>query len=190
MPRRLHGPNIHPSHLGDIWEQTPKFVPAIPISASSRIPVEVAKGGRAKLEEVVLRRLKVLQMSFNDIFADINQLQRFIDASGGHISDLLLLVREAILETQTDAADKIAESHIQRSIRNRAREYRAFIEGNYLDTLINIDQLKTTVNSDTYRELIFKKLVLEYMSGMESIIDLHPLVAASDAYTSYRNQYR
>ena len=176
------------ANLGDIWEQTPEFVPAIPVSTSSRIPEEVAREGRAKLEEVVLRRLKVLEKNFDDIFSDTNQLQRLIDASGGHISDLLLLVREAILEAQTDGAEKISESHIQRSIRNRAREYRALIEGDYLETLIRIDELKTTVSSDTYRELVFKKLVLEYISGMESVIDLHPLVAASDAYRSFSSQ--
>ncbi len=176
--------------LGDIWEQTPEFVPAVPVNSSSRVLEQVAADGRAKLKEVVLRRLAVLNQTFEDIFSDEKQLERLIDASGGHISDLLLLVREAILEAQTDSADRISENHVQRSIRNRAREYRALIEGEYLETLVRIDEYKTTVNSDTYRELIFKKLVLEYICGMEATIDLHPLVAASDAYMSYSRQYR
>ena len=175
--------------LGDIWEQSPEFVPAIPVSASEHISEDVSKEGRSKLREVVEKRLGVLSMSVSDIFEAEDGLEKVLDASGGHISDLLLLVREAILEGQTDDVEKVAEEHINRSIRNRAREYRALLEGEYLETLVRIDEFKTTVNSDTYRELVFKKLVLEYVSGHDFTIDLHPLVAASDAYISFSRQY-
>jgi hypothetical protein len=144
--------------------------------------------GRKALQEVVERRLRQQKTSIEELFASPPLLRDLIDASGGHISDLLLLVREAVLETQTEGLEKISESHVQRSIRTRAREYTRLIESKYLETLVAVDQFKIALsNNDLWREVIFKRLALEYVCGNDSRVDLHPLVAASDAYRRYIN---
>jgi hypothetical protein len=175
-------------NFGDIWEQTTEFVPAIPVTRLQSIDEKYSEAGRQSLKDVVNRRLKQHDTSIAQIFESTDLIERLIDVSGGHISDLLLLIREAITETQIEGAEKLQETHIKRSIRNRAREYTSLIESPYLDTLVAVDQFKVPPsNSNTYREIISKRLVLEYICGDDKPVDLHPLVAASDAYRRFSN---
>jgi hypothetical protein len=175
------------ANLGDNWEQSPEFVPAIPVNKLPGVDDRYAEAGQQALAEVVNRRLRQRGTSVDKLFSNPALLERLIEVSGGHISDLLLLVRDAVLEAQTDGAQALTESHIRRSIRSRAREYTRLIETKYLDILVTIDEFKTTQsNSNEYRELIFKRLALEYSCGTDTRVDLHPLVAASDAYRRYK----
>lgn len=175
------------ANLGDSWEQSPEFVPAVPVNKLPGIDDSYPMAGRRALEEVVNRRLRQQGTTIDGLFSDRSLLEQLIDVSGGHISDLLLLVREAVLEAQTDGVELLTTSHIHRSILRRTLEYKRLIESKYLETLATIDELKTASNSDEYRELVFKRLVLEYICGTETRVDLHPLVAASDAYRRWRN---
>jgi hypothetical protein len=176
------------ANLGDSWEQSPEFVPAIPVNRLLGCDERYSLAGRAALREVVERRLSALGTSVDELFGAPELLDRLIDVSGGHIADLILLVREAVLEAQTDTVERIDEPHIKRSTLRRALEYTRLIETKYLETLAAVDELKASPSSsEEYRELIFKRLVLEYICGVESRVDLHPLVAAADAYRRWRN---
>ncbi len=172
-----------PENLGDVWEQNPEFVPAIPVTDLPGVSSDHANQGRAALQEVVRRRLEQQGTTIQALFENAQSLDPLIVASGGHVSDLILLVREAVLEAQTDSASTLTRSHLDRSILRRALEYTRLVETRYLPVLAAIDKAKTPQSgSDEYREVLFKRLALEYLYGKEIRVDLHPLVAASDAY--------
>lgn len=174
-------------NLGDNWEQSPVFVPAVPVSQLPGIEDDYPKDGRDAMQRVIERRLNEEKTKIEELFVDPDLINRLIDVSGGHISDLLMLVREAVLEAQIAEADKITEIHVNRSIRSRALEYTRLIESSYLETLRNIDYFKTAQsNNDVYRAVIFKRLALEYICGNDNRIDLHPLVAASEVYRRHK----
>lgn len=176
------------ANLGDTWEQTPEFVPAIPVNNLPDIDDRYPAAGRIALSEVVNQRLKQQGVALDQLFEEPTRLDELIAVSGGHISDLILLVRDAVLEAQADGSAIVRYQHIRRSIRSRAREYTRLIQSGYLETLVTIDQFKTTQSDSTaYRELIFKRLALEYSCGIDTRVDLHPLVAASDAYLRYKS---
>lgn len=180
-----------PINLGDVWQQNPEFVPAIPVNKLPDIDDEHHLSGREALKEVVSRRLIQQDTTIDKLFEDPSLFEQLLSTSGGHISDLLLLVQEAVLEAQTDNAEHIAKSHINRSILRRAQEYTRLIESRYLDILASIDQFKAAPsNSNEFRELIFKRLALEYVCGTKNCVDLHPLVAASEAYSRWNSQKR
>ncbi|NJL57977.1 hypothetical protein HC928_24775 [bacterium] len=173
------------ANLGDIWEQSPEFVPAIPVTKFPDIDEKYSIEGRRKLTEVVDRRLG--DTSIEELFQDVSLLKQLVDASGGHISDLLLLIRDAVLEAQVEEEAKLTQEHVQVAVRRRLYEYTRLLENKYLEILVVIDQYKTaTANSDSYRELVFKRLVLEYICGDKTVVDLHPLIAATDAYQRWR----
>ena len=174
-------------HLGDNWEQSPVFVPAVPVNQLPGIEDDYPKEGRAAMQRIVQCRLKEKEAEIAELFADPEMINRLIDVSGGHISDLLLLVRETVLEAQIAGAEQIAETHVNRSIRSRALEYTRLIESSYLDTLRSIDRFKTAQsNNAVYRAVIFKRLALEYICGNDNRLDLHPLVAASEVYRRHK----
>jgi len=175
-------------NLGDIWEQTPEFLPAILVNKLPDTEDHHAQSGRAKLKEVVGARLAQQDANCATPFSDAALLDRLITFSGGHISDLILLVREAVLEAQSDEAAQVSAEHVNRSIRRRAQEYTRLIETKYLQILGDIDQTKTApAGGDEYREIIFKRLALEYLIGNDDRVDLHPLVAGSEAYRRRQN---
>ncbi len=183
-------------NLGDVWEQSPEFVPAIPVNQTSGLSDAHSRAGREALREVVIKRLRKEDAAIEKLFASNDLLERLISVSGGHISDLLLLIRDALLEAQTDDAQEIALTHVNRAIRTRALEYTRLIESKHLGALWAIDAAKAPQsNDDVYRDLIFKRLALEYLRGDDhpeelscnpNCVDLHPLVAASEIYRKYR----
>lgn len=175
------------ANLGDIWEQTPVLVPAIPVNHLPDIDDRIPAEGRAALTEVVSRRLGLLGETVESSFDEPRLLERLLSVSGGHISDLLLLIREAADEALLDERTTIGEPHVNRAIRNRGRDYSQLIERPFLETLHEIDRTKTCPAwSDEYRELIFKRLVLEYACGDDDTrVDLHPLVLAADSYRRF-----
>jgi hypothetical protein len=176
------------ANLGDIWEDSTEYVSAIPVSELPDIEEQTALEGRQALREVVKRRLDQHGTTIDGLFDSPDLLERLIDASGGHISDLLLMVRDAVLEAQVGAAGSIFERHVRNSVRNRAREYTRLIESKYLEILQAIDRAKTPLaNNDLYREILFKRLALEYQCNTGTRVDLHPLVKASGTYQQYTN---
>ncbi len=175
-------------NLGDFWEQSSVFVPAIPVNELPGIEDEYPKKGRAAMREIVKARMRQQNVKIEEIFAAPELLNQLIDSSGGHISDLLLLIRGAVLEAQIDEVGKVTLDHANQSIHSRALEYTRLIEGDYLDILFNIDSFKTAQsNSDIYRAVISKRLALEYICGNNSRVDLHPLVSASDIYRRHKD---
>jgi len=176
-----------PINVADIWE-SPEFVPAIPVIELPGMPAAYFTEGRRLLGEVVSRRLREEGCGVADLFPDAEATLRMLIAiSGGHISDLLVLVQEAVLEAQTEGEPRLTGSHVNRSIAKRAQEYTRLIEGKYLPLLVEIYQKKLAPsNGDEYRELIFKRLALEYVFELGTRVDLHPLVAASGAFEPFR----
>lgn len=175
------------AHLGDIWEQNPEFVPAIPVNELPGIDARYPTEGRRALKEVVEQRLKQEGTSIEELFDDQPLFESLTEVSGGHISDLLLLVRGAVLEAQIEGMERLTRDHTDQSISSRTFEYTRLVETKYLEILVTIDQYKRTpASSEAYRELIFKRLALEYVCGRTNCVDLHPLVAASEAYQRFR----
>ena len=175
------------ANLADAWEQDAEFVPSIPVNSLPGIEDKFPAEGRKALEEVVNRRLNQHKTSIDKLFASRAIFDRLLDSSGGHISDLLLLVREAVLEAQLHDLNQLIEGHAIHSIGMRAREYTRLIESKYVAILKEIDEFKTPPsNSDDYREVLFKRLVLEYVCGTSSRVSVHPLVASSEAFRRWQ----
>lgn len=171
------------ANLGPDWGNSPEFVPAIPVNTLAGTDALYAEEGRRLLSEVVERRLRQFELSIDQFFADGALFERLVSASGGHISDLLLMVRDALVEAQIDERERIAEPDVERAILTRALEYNRLIESSHLPVLSEIAQTQLRpANGDLYRELVSRRLTLEYLCGDEIRVDLHPLVAASDAY--------
>jgi hypothetical protein len=94
-------------------------------------------------------------------------------------------MREAALQAQADDREQILLHHVNRAIRNRAMEYMRLIEPRFGPMLAVIDELNAPPsNSNEYREIMFKRLALEYVFEDRNYVALHPLVAASETYLS------
>lgn len=175
------------ANLGADWGRGPEFVPAIPVNALTDVERAFVEEGRRALAEVAERRLAPFDSSIAALFDSPVLFDRIMSASGGQISDMLLLVREAVLEAQLESRDRLAEVDVRAAIRNRAIEYTNLIQSDHLPVLSEIAQAQTRpANNEVYRDIVSRRLALEYLCGEDVRVDLHPLVAASDAYRRWR----
>jgi hypothetical protein len=171
------------ANLGDIWGEAPVPITAIPVNPLPDSDDKYPLAGRTALKQVVERRLQQQRSSIAALFTEEDLLEQLIDLSGGHISDLLLLIQLAVRDAQVRNQRSLSTNEISRAIRRRKVEFTRLIEQRYVGVLREIDSYKKPpANSDEYREIIFKRLALEYFYGDELRVDLHPLVAASEAY--------
>jgi hypothetical protein len=176
------------ANLGADWGRGPEFVPAIPVNALGGIDAAYVTEGRNALAEVAGRRLGQYGLTIAAFFEDPALFERLVSVSGGQISDLLLLVREAVLSAQLGTRERLAEIDIDAAILSRAIEYTNLVKSDFLSVLSEIAQAQTRpASNDLYREIVSRRLALEYLCGDEIRVDLHPLVAASDAYRRWRD---
>lgn len=175
------------ANLGADWGRGPEFVPAIPVNALDGIEKTYTVEGRRALAEVAACRLGQYDLSIDAFFETPALFERLVSVSGGQISDLLLLVREAVLSAQLGDRERLSERDVHAAVLTRAIEYTNLIQSDYLAVLSEIAQAQTRpANNDLYRQIVSRRLALEYICGDEIRVDLHPLVAASDAYRRWQ----
>ncbi|TVQ16856.1 MAG: ATP-binding protein [Leptolyngbya sp. DLM2.Bin15] len=113
-----------------------------------------------------------------DIFANADLLQRLCLSSGGHVRELLLLVKEAI--NYTDVLP-IQTRAVQRAITTIRDTYRRTVESDQWAILARVAKTQRIENDDIYRALLFSRCVLEYRyfdeeGEMHCWYDAHPLI--------------
>jgi hypothetical protein len=137
--------------------------------------------GIAKIIKIVKKRIAphapnaVLE---SDIFSSAVGLQKLCLMSGGHVRNLMLLVRSAI-----DHIDSlpITEAAIQRAITQARNTYRRTVEQDEWTLLANVAETKNIENDDKYRKLLFNRCVLQYeyidnLGELKTWYDIHPLI--------------
>jgi hypothetical protein len=122
--------------------------------------------GRSLLRKAILARIGT-----NDIFEDPALLDPLVVASGGHLRDLLRLLRYAI-----DLTDKrISRAHVEKAISDLTNEYDRLIRDSDLPCLVEVHSNHLIPGTAEAGLLLFNLLVLEYQNG-ERWADVHPCI--------------
>ena len=105
-------------------------------------------------------------------------MQRLCLMSGGHVRNLMLLVRSAI--DYIDALP-ITDKAIQRSITQARDTYRRTVEQEEWELLAKVAHDKQIDNAEDYRKLLFNRCVLQYVyfdadGELQPWYDVHPLI--------------
>ncbi len=113
------------------------------------------------------------------VFADPDDVRRLCRMSGGHLRDLMILIREACSYTPDD--QKIASRAIDAAIQDLVNGYARQIEDRELDALVEVAQTHRLPNREDCQRLPLKTLVLEYHNGHQWH-DVHPAVRRAPAF--------
>ena len=155
----------------------PLVLPSIMVRRENSEPYE--KGLDIMKEIVRLRLPQSLQNSMvPDAFESETILQEICLASGGYVRDLVQLMQVAINKTETLP---IRARAVQRATDDLRDVYRRTVGESWRDVLKEIHQSKEIDNSDTQRNLLFTRCVLEYRyfdeSGDKRVWhDVHPVL--------------
>ncbi|BCL33823.1 ATP-binding protein [Nostoc sp. MS1] len=153
---------------------------------------EAYQRGIEKVKEILQKRLSLINPSLSvvDMFEQREALDNLCLMSGGHVRNLLLLMKEAIKYTKSLPISKRA---LQRSISELRNTYRNTVFYNEWEALARVYQSKQIENNQLYRGLLFNRCILEYRylneEGESQVwYDIHPLIKGIKEFQDKYNQ--
>jgi hypothetical protein len=137
--------------------------------------------GLAKIQEVLVRRIApyIPKVSLErDIFEGPAVAEQVCLASGGHVRELLLLIKEALNRTN---ALPIPTRAVRRAIAETQDTYRRTVEKDQWAALAQVAKTRTIENEEVYRDLLFRRCIMEYRyfdenDDLKCWYDVHPLI--------------
>jgi hypothetical protein len=162
--------------LANIYGNT-QVLPMIMVQTPDNQPYQ---RGINKVIEILQKRLSLIDPSLSvvDMFEQREALERLCLMSGGHVRNLLLLMKEAIKYTNSLP---IPTRALQRSFSELRNTYRNTVFANEWEALANVYHSKEIENDPLYRGLLFNRCILEYRylngDGESQVwYDIHPLI--------------
>ncbi|NJL45397.1 MAG: ATP-binding protein, partial [Leptolyngbyaceae cyanobacterium SM2_3_12] len=139
--------------------------------------------GFEKLKEILRRRIRPFlpQVSLGkDIFEGPEVVEQLCLASGGHVRELLLLVKESLNRANSLP---IPTRAVRRAMAETRDTYRRTVEEHQWAVLAKVARNRTIDNDEDHRDLLFRRCLMEYRffdddSNMQCWYDVHPLIKA------------
>lgn len=134
--------------------------------------------GREALYQVIANRLNV-----EAIFESAGLVRRLVEMSGGHVRDLLRLVRYGFDHTD----ERVEPAHVERACQRLVNEYDRLVRDKDLPYLHQVHRERRAPTDADYSLLLFNLLVLEYCNG-QPWADVHPAVQTTRKFKEYREK--
>ena len=159
--------------LQNIYDNYPLVLPIIMVRTPDG---KIYQEGIEKLKELIYRR--VHKYTLMQIFENEEILEHFCLMSGGHIRNLMSLIRSAF-----ENIDKlpITKRSAQRAISKAQFVYDRTVQESQWELLKEVHQTKALKNNDESRNLLFNGCVLRYVffdeeEEMQVWFDVNPLI--------------
>jgi hypothetical protein len=148
--------------------------------------------GIDKLKELIDKRIRhsVPDLTLEQVFEDTNTVEQVCLISGGHVRNLMLLMKTSL---QRSPRLPIAKKAVRRAITELRETYRTAVNEPEWMMLAQVAKTKQMPNQDEYRKLLFNRCILEYRyldEGGEIRVwhDVHPLIYGIERFQSALNQ--
>ncbi|NEQ98182.1 MAG: ATP-binding protein [Cyanothece sp. SIO2G6] len=184
---------VYSSRANDLKDRygNPELLPMIMVQTpdgQSHAP------GINKMRQVILKRVEPYWSNASldaDIFESADLVEMLCLASGGHVRELMLLLKEAINQV---SAFPITAKALRRAIAETRDTYRRTVNKDQWAVLAKVAHVRNIDNDEPHRDLLFRRCILEYRyyddnDALQCWYDVHPLLkstaefkAANDAY--------
>jgi hypothetical protein len=174
------------SDQGTILEDCFGTVQVLPMIMTKTPDGKIFSPGIQKLKELIARRINSVddKLKLSLVFEDQTILEYLCFMSGGHVRNLMLLMKTVIQRT-----DKlpISKGSVQRASSELRRTYRNSIAEDEWKTLATVWKLKRMPNNPQNRKLLFNRCILEYRyidfnGNLKTWHDVHPLICEIDEF--------
>lgn len=174
--------------LADIYG-TPQVLPMIMVQTPENQPYPP---GINKVIELLQKRMTLIDShrSIVEMFENREALEMLCLMSGGHLRNLLLLMKEAIKYTNILP---ISNRALKRSFSELRNTYKNTVFADEWKALAQVHHSKEIVNNQLYRGLLFNRCLLEYRyqepDGETKVwYDIHPLIKGIKEFQDAYNQ--
>ena len=140
-----------------------------------------------QLRTVLGRRFEADQIVFDPQKSPDDIIQSLILASGGHLRDLVRMLRESCRDALSEPNEKINERIATRSINTLGETLQNAVESTDYDALIQTYRNKAADNTDRTQRLIFGTVILVYDENGVTWKDVHPALARSERFQNLLN---
>lgn len=170
--------------IRDIYGTDSQVLPMIMVQTPDNQRHEL---GINKVKELIAKRISQIDASLSlepDIFAESKALEGLCLLSGGHVRNLLSLMKEAI--KYTDSLP-IPSRAIQRSISEARNTYRNNVYDDQWQALARVYLNKQIIHDEMHRSLLFSRCILEYRcldaeGEVKCWYDVHPLLKGTKEF--------
>ncbi len=132
------------------------------------------------MKELIAKRINIVDPSLRleEVFERAETIEQLCLISGGHVRNLMLLMKTAIQRTDKSP---IPDKAIHRAIAELRGTYRNAIYDYEWSMLAKVSRSKQTPNQDEYCKLLFNRCILEYryidpQGEIKTWHDIHPLI--------------
>ena len=173
---------VYSNRANDLKEVygNPELLPMVMIQTPEG---ELHPPGFQKIREVLVRRICPFVPEAElegGVFEDAVALRLLCLASGGHVRELLLLMKEAMNRT---SALPVTGRAVRRAISETRDTYRRTVERDQWRILARVAQTHSIDNDEAHRDLLFRRCLMEYRYFDDEDVrrcwyDAHPLIKA------------
>jgi hypothetical protein len=164
--------------LREIYDNDPLVLPMIMVQLKDG---NTCEQGLTQVREIIARRVNNISDNLNlesQVFENSEVLRKLCLISGGHVRNLMLLIRSAF-----DHVDHlpITQQAAQRAITQARDTYRRTVQEQQWSLLAEVHRTKQIKNNDDYRQLLFNRCILQYRyfdeeGECQAWYDVHPLI--------------
>jgi hypothetical protein len=150
-------------NLSAVYPDIPLTIPMIKVRHENG---KVCGGGLNAMREAIKHRVDI-----SSVFEDEKSVDKLCLASGGHIRDLLYLLRFACYYS----GERITPLAVDKAIRALVRQYDRLVKDEDLPRLVKVHREKRLPSDPQYALLPYHLIVLEYQNE-KRWADIHPAV--------------
>lgn len=175
--------------LRDIYGDDTQVLPMIMVQTPDN---QRYQRGIDKVKELLQKRISMVDphLSVAHMFEQPEALEQLCLMSGGHVRNVILLMKEAIKYTDNLP---IPTRALQRSISETRNTYRNTVYANEWQPLAKVYASKKIENDQLHRNLLFNRCILEYRyldaeGKIKCWYDVHPLIKEIEEFEEARQQ--
>jgi hypothetical protein len=171
---------VYSNRANDLKEiyGNPELLPMVMVQTPEG---ELYEPGFEKMKEILRRRIRpfIPEVSLGgDMFESEDVVRQLCVASGGHVRELLLLMKEA-MNRANDLP--IPTRAVRRAISETRDTYRRTVEKDQWLVLAKVAQTRNIDNDENHRDLLFRRCLMEYRyfdetDTLQCWYDAHPLI--------------
>jgi hypothetical protein len=151
---------------------------------------EISQAGLDKMKDFINKRVYLIaktSMSLgleSDIFESPEVLQQLCLMSGGHVRELLLLLKPTLMRS---GSLPISQRAVRRAMSDVSNSYGMTMDDSEWEILAKVHHSKSIKKDDAHRKLLFRLCLLEYRYQTEENLtkcwyDVHPLITQLDEF--------
>lgn len=126
-------------------------------------------------------KLIEVRVDIEEIFADYKDLLSLVKASGGHVRQLMQMMRTAITSANAKGSPKINDEDVQTAIKQVQFDFERVIPDEHYSHLVNVYLNKEINNNQIGQDMLFNTSALEY-NGNDRWNYINPVVKSIQAF--------